>query len=399
MALAEVVARAVDLGGRAVGAAHALPVGLGVEPLDRAARLTVGDGRADRVVAPAPLARPHQPAHLLVQLVERLEPEVAAAGEGHAREDLPVGEADAVAPADRPQPLTSAFPRGDVPVLLEEGARGQERVGVALERPELEALHDLHGHVVEGPAHEVAVGQVAQRVDADQEQHVDLAVGARPQDAHRVAARLAVHQRPPRPLDVVDLAASRGRRAAATDARRPAARRGRSPGASRTGTARPRHRPRPSRRRPHPVAPPRARRPSSPASSQGGERLVEGLVGPAGQQSCLVARHAQHVGRHVVQAGPARMQHPDASPATGGLAQAQVQDRHLLLGVEARQRRSRRLVPRPCRSPTSGSSRRVARRPPPRVRRLAGGRGRSCGTPCGRASTARSSPRPSAGRR
>ena len=199
--------------------------------LDRAAGLAVGDGRADRLVTHAPFARPHQPAHLLVDLVERLEAEVAAARERHAREDLPVGEADAVASADRAQPLTAPLPGGDVPVLLEEGARRQERVGVALERAELERLHDLDRHVVERAAHEVGIGHVAQRIDADQEQHVDLAVRARPQDAHRVAPGLAVHQRTPHPLDVVDLAASSARRAAATGAPPRAARRGRSPAA------------------------------------------------------------------------------------------------------------------------------------------------------------------------
>ena len=61
----------------------------------------------------------------------------------------------------------------------------------------------LIGHVLERPARERGVRGVAQRIDADQEQHVDLAVGAGPQDRVRVAAGLAVHDRAPDGLDIV----------------------------------------------------------------------------------------------------------------------------------------------------------------------------------------------------
>ena len=238
-------------------------------------------------------------------------------------------------PRIAPQPLAAAFPGRDMPVLLEEGARRQERVGEALERPELQPLHDLHGHVVEGPTHEVGVGQVAQRVDADQEQHVDLAVGARPQDAHRVAPGLAA-SRPPGALDLVDLV----HRAATGQQRRMhaghAARLGRSPGASRTGTAR---RPRRSAAASAASAPPvalagehdaRARRPPAGASSASSMRRP-----PRPDKRRLVARRRTARGSPRPAGGSARMQHPDARPAPGGLAQAQVQDRHFLFGVEA----------------------------------------------------------------
>ncbi len=150
------------------------------------------------------LARRQQAGHLLVQFIEGLEPEVAPARERHAREDLPVGQRDALGPADRVHQLAASLPRGHVTRLLQEGRGGQERVDEGLERSELQPLHDLVGHVLERAQGEVRVGGIPQRIHADEQQDVDLAVGAGLEDGVGVPAGRTVHHRPPHGLHLVE---------------------------------------------------------------------------------------------------------------------------------------------------------------------------------------------------
>ncbi len=67
--------------------------------------------------------------------------------------------------------------------------------------------------------------------------------------------------------------------------------------------------------------------------SRGAERLVD-VRAPPEDDVLLLAGAAQDVLRDVPEAGASRMQDVDLRPAPGGLAQAQVQDRHLLLRVQ-----------------------------------------------------------------
>ena len=147
-------------------------------PLRRA-----GAGPGRRAVGRLP--RGPQRRHLVVQLLQRVEAQVAAHGRRQPGEDLPVGPADPLGLPHRADPLAPALPVGDVAVALEEGRGRQEHVGVRLEVGELEGLHDQGRHVLERLPGERRVGHVAQRVDADQVEHVDLPLGAGPQDLDR----------------------------------------------------------------------------------------------------------------------------------------------------------------------------------------------------------------------
>ena len=146
------------------------------------------------------LPRRQEPAHLLVELVHGLEPEVSSAGERQTGEDLPVGTGHPERIADRVETLAAAFPGGDVPVLLEEGRGRQEHIRERLERAELERLHHLPGHVLQGTPSERRVRVVPEGVDADQEQHVDLSVGTGLEDPAPGPA-LGRLERPPDVLD------------------------------------------------------------------------------------------------------------------------------------------------------------------------------------------------------
>jgi hypothetical protein len=137
-----------------------------------------------------------------MELVERLEPQVTAAREREAREDLPVGPRHPERVANALQALASTLPRGHVPLLLEEGSCRQERIRIAREGAELERLHHLARHVLQGPSGERRVRVVAERVHADQEQHVDLPVRRRLQDLAPALAPVGEVERSPDGLDL-----------------------------------------------------------------------------------------------------------------------------------------------------------------------------------------------------
>jgi len=150
-----------------------------------------------------------------VQFGERVEPEIAAHRRRQAGEDLPVRPAQTRGGPNRRDPLPASLPVGEMPVLLDRRGGRQEGVGERLERPELKRLDDLHGHVLQGAPSERSVGQIPKGVDADQEQHVDLARGARLEDLHRRATGFADHDRAPYGLDLGTL----GRRVEAATTR------------------------------------------------------------------------------------------------------------------------------------------------------------------------------------
>ena len=207
------------------------------------------------------------------------------------------------------------------PSFSMKAAAGRNASANGLEVPQLERLHHLDRHVLQCTARERRVGSVAQRVDADQEQHVDLAIGARPQDRVRVAARLAVEDRPPRGLDLAGIAdrpAAREQRRVHPGPERPAVVRApRDVGDACAGGRRLLE-----RRVGHPRPLARDHDRAGPGIPERGERLVHHGIRATSQEARLVSGRTQDVRREVVQPRATRVQHPDLRPAGRGLSQA-----------------------------------------------------------------------------
>ena len=145
------------------------------------------------------LPRRQEPAHLLVELVEGLEPEVASARERQAREDLPVGPGhpSGSRTARRRCPRPSQVVTW--PSFSRKAAAGRNASANGSSEPSSSDCTIF-------PARSPGRGERAPRPGsrgADrrrQEQHVDLSVGAGLEDAAPVAARLAGSTRSPRRL-------------------------------------------------------------------------------------------------------------------------------------------------------------------------------------------------------
>ena len=285
----------------------------------------------------AGLVRRQQAAQLGLELFEGLPAEFAAHHQGEAGEDLPVGLGDARRAPDGSEPLTAALPGGDVPPLLQIGRGGQEHVRVRLQLGELEALHHDVGHVLQRATGQRGVRGVAQRIHADAEQDVDLAGRAGLEDRHGPASLGRGHDRTPDRLDLRALLvhgepppAGQQPRVHPRLQRATVVRAARDVGEPRPGAA---------GERPRLVNRSRPVGEARPRDDHGGVARLRQRVGDAGavaQRGGLAAREDEHVLRDVVQARRPRVQHDDAGSPRRGLAQAKVQDRHLLLGVEAR---------------------------------------------------------------
>ncbi len=231
------------------------------------------------------------------------------------------------------------------PSFSRNAAAGKERVGVGLERAELERLDDRTLDVLQRLRGQRRIGIVAERVDTDQEQHVDVSRRARLQDAPPVPALIADDHRTPERLDLCALLRE-GEATAAGEELRVHARQERA-----TVVGPPGH-----------VCEPRTRLGRERTGVRNAERVVgqsrtgdheAGIARLAKrvdhrldlrpmtalfrlQQPRLVAGPAQDVLRDVVQPRPPRVQDEDLRPSPRGLAQPQVQDRDLLLRVQPR---------------------------------------------------------------
>ena len=288
------------------------------------------------------LSRRQEPAHLLVELVHGLEPEVASAGERQTREDLPVWPGHPERIANGVKTLAATFPGGDVPVLLEEGRGRKEHIREWLERAELERLHHLPGHVLQGTKSERRVRVVPEGVDADQEQHVDLSAGTGLEDPAPCSA-LGRLERPPDVLDfppilsAPDPTSSRQERRMDPGHECPAVVRA----AGDVGESRPGVR---GQRGGHLhrfglIGEPRPRD-HEPRVGRLAERARDAVdLGPVAafvlpEEQDLFAGTAHDVLGHVPEAGPARVQHDDPRPGGRSLPEPEVQDGYLLLGIE-----------------------------------------------------------------
>ena len=128
-------------------------------------------------------------AHLLVQLVERVEAEVAAARGREPREDLPVRAADPGGGAERAARAGCGPPSRS----RARRARGTTRPAgtrsrTAARSPSSSDWTTTVSTFCSARRASAGVGGVAERVDADQVQDVELALGRRAQDVGRVAA-------------------------------------------------------------------------------------------------------------------------------------------------------------------------------------------------------------------
>ena len=196
-----------------------------------------------------------------------------------------------------------------VPARSAEAGGRQHDVGLRGRRGEERVDGDDEAGAGERPAGQVAVGEVGERVGAEQHQRLDLAVGRGREDAGGVEARLG-RARCPTPSANQSPAVVE-RRPARAAARAPGpcrGRRGRCPGAGRTGTGRRagrgqrRRRRRRCRRPTRPATAGRGRRPRRPAEQLGGAarcRRVDAagpVAGTAVGQSARPPRRPRRAG-------------------------------------------------------------------------------------------------------
>ena len=305
-------------------------------------RQALGGGRRTGGRGSTAISRAAQkPRHLLVQLVQGVEAEVAAARGREPGEDLPVRPADPGGGAERADALAAALPIAHMPVTLEERRGRQEHARVRLQVTELERLDDDGGDVLQRAAGERGVGGVAEGVDADQVEDVEFVFGSGSEDVGRAAADGLDHHGSPDGLklgallgDVQPAAAGAEGRVHARPQRAVIARTARDPRES--GAVRPR-RGDGAVRGPLLLSESGAGK-DEPALPRGRERCAGARRIAArrdrGERLDLAAGTHEHVLGDVMQPRSARGHDHDPCATGRRLAQAQVQDRHLLLGIE-----------------------------------------------------------------
>ncbi len=133
---------------------------------------------------------------LLPDLVDRLQPQVAAEAAGELGGDDPVGAGGAGRRHGLAQQADAALDVGGGPRRLGVAGDRQHDVGLGRGLVEVEVEGDDRAGTGEGADRQLVVGEVGHRVGAEQHEGVDPAVGRRGQDAGGVEPVLGWHRVP-----------------------------------------------------------------------------------------------------------------------------------------------------------------------------------------------------------